>query len=135
MSDTHLSIRVAQERYALPVQCVREVLRMSATSPVPGAPAVLLGLHNLRGRAIPVFDLAILLGLEASARPRARAVVLEDAERLGALAVDAALGVAALPHATFSPQPFLSGSVLDDDGLLGVLDVDALWVALGASAA
>lgn len=135
MSDTHLSIGVAQERYALPVRRVREVLRAPAISPVPGGPLVLLGLHNLRGRAIPIFDLAVLLGLEPAGRPRARAVVLEDAERLGALAVDAALGVATLAPAAAHPGPFLAGSVLDDEGLIGVLDVEALWEAVGANQA
>ena len=49
--------------YALELLSVREVLPMPEIAPLPGSPPHLLGLFNLRGEVVPLFDTARLLGL------------------------------------------------------------------------
>jgi purine-binding chemotaxis protein CheW len=49
--------------YALDLTAVREVMPEPEVTPLPGAPAALLGVLNLRGEIVPVFDTAVLLGL------------------------------------------------------------------------
>jgi purine-binding chemotaxis protein CheW len=56
------------DRYALELTAVREVVPQPEVTPLPGAPAPLVGVFNLRGEVVPVFDTAALLGL-ASAAP------------------------------------------------------------------
>ena len=51
------------EYYALDVSCVGEVFVMSGITAVPMAPPEVLGLINLRGRALAVVDLGKVLGL------------------------------------------------------------------------
>jgi purine-binding chemotaxis protein CheW len=46
-----------ENKYALPVEMVIEVLRMVAVTPLPEAPARLYGMVNLRGSVILVMDL------------------------------------------------------------------------------
>jgi purine-binding chemotaxis protein CheW len=52
---------VSGERYGIEARYVTEIASRELT-PVPGAPARLLGLANLRGEILPVFDLARSLG-------------------------------------------------------------------------
>lgn len=44
-------------RYAIHLDDVVEVLRAVAITPLPGAPAIVEGVINLRGRVVPVLDL------------------------------------------------------------------------------
>jgi purine-binding chemotaxis protein CheW len=48
---------LARERYALETRVVREIVRFSDFTPVPGAPDFLVGVTNLRGAILAVFDL------------------------------------------------------------------------------
>jgi purine-binding chemotaxis protein CheW len=55
--DTLLLVRHGQERLGVDLASVREVLRMVAVKPVPGAPPGVLGVMTLRGETIAVLDL------------------------------------------------------------------------------
>ena len=46
-----------REVFALPVEPVREVLRVTSITRVPHAPQPIRGVTNLRGRVIPVIDM------------------------------------------------------------------------------
>lgn len=127
MTAEQLLVQVQDERYGVPVQDVVEVLRIGAVTAMPGAPAVVLGLQNLRGQAIPVVDLASLLGL-AEPAPRPYGVVVDDAGRLACFAVEAVLGIELLAGSeqdTEGKGPLI-GSALSGDALVGLLDVAAL---------
>lgn len=66
-SDTWpaLVFAVGDERCCIDTSTVVEVLRYAKCSPVPGAPAALLGVINVRGQIYSVLDLARLLDLPA----------------------------------------------------------------------
>jgi purine-binding chemotaxis protein CheW len=51
-----LVVRVGARRLALPLEQVEGVAIAPPISPVPGTPAGLLGLTNLRGSVLPVLD-------------------------------------------------------------------------------
>jgi purine-binding chemotaxis protein CheW len=85
-------VRAGGGRLALPVEHVREIARLGALSPVPGAGEVVLGVRNLRGQVLPVFDLAALLGRPAG--EPARIVVAEAEGRRAGLAIDGVADVA-----------------------------------------
>jgi purine-binding chemotaxis protein CheW len=48
---------------AVPIEAVQEIAPYAAMTRVPGQPSLLMGFLNLRGRAIPVIQLAALFGL------------------------------------------------------------------------
>ena len=58
MIAVHVRLRVGRERYALPIENVLEVAELGSLSALPGAGAAVLGVRNLRGQVLPVFDLA-----------------------------------------------------------------------------
>jgi purine-binding chemotaxis protein CheW len=58
-----LVVRVGADRVRLPVAAVQEVVDAPQPTPLPGAPAGLRGVVALRGRVVPLWDGAALLGL------------------------------------------------------------------------
>ena len=58
MSEVHVQVRVGSELYALPVAHVLEVGEIGILTVAPGASRATLGVCNLRGDLLPVFDLA-----------------------------------------------------------------------------
>ena len=128
---SHVRLRVGSELYALPVENVLEVAELGELSAVPGAEAVVLGVRNLNGQVLPVFDLARVLASAGDATAR-RIVVAEHAGRLAGLAVDEVTDVSPLPAAIEEADAdHLRGALLEDGRLLGVIDVDRLFVRLG----
>lgn len=56
---------VAGARFAIHAGYLREVLPLPAVTPIPRTPGHLVGVIDLRGQLLPVFDLANVLGLPA----------------------------------------------------------------------
>jgi purine-binding chemotaxis protein CheW len=79
---------LANERYAIETEHVREVVRPADITPVPGAPEFLVGLLNLRGEILAVIDLRGFFGVAAGAlTARSRVLVLGgDRAEFGILA-------------------------------------------------
>ena len=82
----YLVFTLGSDEYALDAGLGRELLRPPRLTRVPGAPAALAGLTNLRGTALPVLDLRRVVrpGLEPAMEPT-RVVVAEAAEAVGLL--------------------------------------------------
>jgi purine-binding chemotaxis protein CheW len=59
-----LRVFVRNENYALPVDNILAVYEDAAITPLPGTPAYIAGLTNLRGSIIPVLELCSLLNFE-----------------------------------------------------------------------
>ncbi len=58
-----LLMPVGSEWYLLDMRWLHEVVAAPALSELPTAPGSILGLFNLRGQIVPMFDTAALLGL------------------------------------------------------------------------
>lgn len=80
-----LVARVGEERIALDVLALREVLDAPMITPIPLAPAGLCGQLAFRGGVLPILDASALLGLPSGGVAGA-ALVLRDVP--AALAVD-----------------------------------------------
>jgi purine-binding chemotaxis protein CheW len=59
-----LVFSLARERYGVPIQKVREVIRHEVISAVHNASAFLKGVINLRGKIIPIIDMRMKMGME-----------------------------------------------------------------------
>ena len=53
-----VGFRIGRETFGLPIAMVREIVRVPEITSVPNAPEYIEGVINLRGRIIPVVDLA-----------------------------------------------------------------------------
>lgn len=125
-----MRLRVAGESYAFAVEDVLEVAELGDIAPVPGSDGSVLGVQNLRGEVLPVFDLASVLGI-ARVGVAQRLLVVEHDGRRAAFAIDEVLDVAELPAPTEEAESaLLHGAALDDGGLVGVVDVAQLFRTL-----
>jgi purine-binding chemotaxis protein CheW len=59
----HLMFRLAFETFGIESRFVREVVPLKALTPLPGVPAFVAGLMNVRGQVLSVIDLRQYLGL------------------------------------------------------------------------
>lgn len=127
MSAVQIRVRVGAEQYALPVEYVHEVVDLGELTPVPGSAPIVLGLRNVDGEIVPVFDLARILQIERDGSPP-RLLVTECRGQRAAFAVDEVIDVGPLAGAMQeSESPHLLASTVLDGALVGVLAVDALF--------
>ncbi len=102
---------VADESYGMPVQRVREIIRVPPITRVPNGPAFLEGVINLRGQVIPVLDLRKHLGVQATEHTRrSRVVVGELGDYTVGMVVDAVSQVVMVPASNVEPPPSLVAS-------------------------
>jgi purine-binding chemotaxis protein CheW len=135
VSDLHVLVVVAGEHYALPVDSVSEVAEYGTVAPLPGAPASVLGVRNLRGNVLPVVDLASVFGIERNGAPSRVAVVEHERLKAG-LAVDSVTGVERLPDASEEVESrYLRGAALNAGALIGVVDVPRVLDSVQGAAA
>lgn len=130
MSDVHVRLRVGGESYAFAVEHVLEVAELGEIAPVPGAQGDVLGVRNLRGEVLPVFDLAAVFGIGRPAAAQRLLIVEHDGRRAG-FAIDEVVDVGQLPApAQETESKFLHGASLDAGELVGVVDVARLFASL-----
>src|SRR5512140_205250 len=61
--NQYLSFTLAGGDYAVGILQVKEILQYESVTRVPGVPASVRGVINLRGAVVPVIDLAVKFGL------------------------------------------------------------------------
>ena len=116
----YLTFVLGREGYGVPVLKVREIIRLSAITPVPQMPDYVKGVLNLRGKIIPVTDLRLKFRLaRAEDTERTCIVVVQIATAEGTttavgLIVDAVEEVANLTDADIEPTPDFAGAVATD---------------------
>lgn len=100
-----LEFRLAGERHGLACPWVREVLPLAGLTRLPGTPAFVLGIINLRGEIVSVLDLKECLGLAGKgeeARPGA-ILILESADMRFGILADAIVGVVTVASEALQP--------------------------------
>jgi purine-binding chemotaxis protein CheW len=75
----YLTFITAGEEYAIGIVKVREIIEYDDITTVPNTPAWIRGVTNLRGRVIPVVDLAIKFGLPPSHISKFSCIIITDA--------------------------------------------------------
>ncbi len=58
-----VAFNVSGQKYCIEITQIREIRRWSPVTVLPHAPSEVLGVMNLRGAVIPIFDLACYFGL------------------------------------------------------------------------
>lgn len=124
------------QSFSIDIGKVREIRRWGPFTPVPHAPQGVLGVMNLRGSVIPIYDLAARLGLSPTVEnPRnVIVVVLHGAQTLGLL-VESVSEIMSLPSDAIQTPPDLradlgpqtiSGLINTDTGMTQIIDLDVI---------
>ncbi|MCJ2136575.1 chemotaxis protein CheW [Methylobacterium sp. J-026] len=151
-TDDFVTVYVGETLFGLAIERVHDVFVPSGVTPVPLAPAEIVGLLNLRGRVVTAMSLRRRLGLpdaepeaDGKASPK-MAIGLEQGGETFALVVDGVgevlkLGADSREAVPINLDPRFRNLAICvhrlDGRLLVILDVDALlgFTAAGAKAA
>jgi purine-binding chemotaxis protein CheW len=123
-----VTCRVGARVIALPIEHVVETMRPLPAEPIAGMPPFVTGVAVVRGVATPVIDAARMTGTVSSV-PVGRFVAVRVGERRAVVAVDAVLGIQALPIDSF--ERLLSQAGAAGSGAIegiGSLDSELLLV-------
>ena len=101
-----VTFRLAGETYGINVMQVQEVLRYSEIAPVPGAPAYVLGIINLRGNVVTVIDTRHRFGLTSGeVNDNTRIVIIEAEGHVVGIMVDSVSEVVYLRQSEVETAP------------------------------
>lgn len=137
MDKTYLVFGHRGARYGLDAHAVREIIWLPELSPIEELPPYIAGVFNLRGRVVPVMDLGLRFG---HSRERYslndRVIVIDNDEARVGVVVNDLHDVLPIAQAAIEDvqsyqgagghAQFVCGEAKLDDGLVMLLDVDAL---------
>lgn len=137
-----LVFELDDQRYALTLSSVREVVRAVLLTHLPGAPAIVEGAIIVRGRIVPVFDLRARFGLPPRRlHPDQHLILAWAGERLVAIRADRVSGFVEIAPTEIEAAAQLSptlrqiaGVAKVDDGLILIHDLETFLTAAEAQA-
>jgi purine-binding chemotaxis protein CheW len=120
----YLTFSLAGEEYGIGILKVKEIIGMMSVTTVPGTPAFVKGVINLRGKVIPVLDLRIRFAMEEmDYTERTCIIVVEIKHQTGAvlmgIVVDSVSEVLNIKGSDIEDTPTF-GARLDTDYILGM---------------
>lgn len=147
-TQSYVIFEVGGEKYALEVMRVQEVIDIGNLTQVPGGQPALLGVLNLRGHVVPVYDLRVPFGLPIeSTSGRAPCVLIVESSTANETRVEGLLVDRVSDVLEFAPEdvqpapqlglekasPFVRGVISHQDAFLLVLDLDRVFTALAGA--
>jgi purine-binding chemotaxis protein CheW len=121
-----LRLSVGADSYAVPMEVAREVVAAPVLTPLPTAPSSVLGVCNLRGEIIPVFDTGVLLGLGPLPAFVSVAVVETVLGPAGLATSEIGESIELGAWAADTDGPGTAGAFTVGDGLAVLIDIEAL---------
>jgi purine-binding chemotaxis protein CheW len=131
-----LAFVVGGQPYAVPILVVQEIRRYSEPTVLPGVPPHVLGVINLRGTVVPVFDLRLRFGLGTAVFDRLTVtIIVVVGGRYVGIVADEVSKVMAPEVSAYREGPelashidvsFVHGLVQDGTALVTLLDVEKL---------
>ena len=130
---------LGSEEYALPITRVQEIIRYTEPRMVASRTAWIRGVINLRGKIVPVCDLAERLGLHHDRAGVAKIVIVETETGTAGVIVDDVEEVLTVDDAQLEDVPTADTAYVDaiaklDDRLAILLNPDGLLAGLDIAA-
>ncbi|MEE9336981.1 MAG: chemotaxis protein CheW [Methylococcaceae bacterium] len=129
-----VTFRLGDEKYGINVMQVQEVLRITEIAPVPGAPAYVLGIINLRGNVVTVIDTRNRFGLMSKETDdSSRVVIIETENHIIGILVDSVAEVVELRASEMENAPnvgneesskYIQGVTSTENELLILVDLN-----------
>jgi purine-binding chemotaxis protein CheW len=123
------------EEYALPIAAVSEIIRFTEPRSVVSEVAWIRGVIGLRGKIVPIYDLAARLGLTVHSEPGKIVIVETGADQVGVM-VDEVEEVLTVSVEQLEAIPSASTESIDsvakiDDRLVILLNPEGLFAGAG----
>lgn len=101
-----VSFSVASQKYCLEITQVREIRRWSPVTVLPHAPGDVLGVMNLRGSVIPIYDLAARFGLGKTQSGERNVIIVSAVrEKMVGLLVEAVSEIISVKSSSIQETP------------------------------
>ncbi len=125
---------LGEEEYALPITQVQEIIRYTPPRAVSSDEAWIRGVISLRGKIVPVYDLAARLNVAVGQVDQAKIVIVETVNDMAGVIVDEVDEVLTVEDEQLDDAPAGGGAVIDaiakiDDRLIILLNLDGLFGA------
>ncbi|MFH0976462.1 MAG: chemotaxis protein CheW [Spirochaetota bacterium] len=115
----YIIFSIDSERFAFPVGIVERVIRAVEVSPLPDASANIMGIINMEGTIISVFNTRRKLGLpERELSIDDRFIITAAGDRKVAIAVDSADGIIGVPQKELTPAGEIEGGLIYTEGAI-----------------
>ena len=132
-----LSFTVDSENYCIDILKVKELMGMTAITPLPRTPQFIRGVINLRGQIIPIIDLRLKFGLSFQEYTKRTCIIVVEVSYEGenilmGLVVDAIQEVVSIPEEKMSKIPYINAKIRSEyikgiadtpEGMKIILDV------------
>ncbi|MFO7916060.1 MAG: chemotaxis protein CheW [Candidatus Krumholzibacteriales bacterium] len=125
-----ITFTLGNEKYAVEIEKVKEVILPIDTYPVPGMPVQVRGVINLRGEIVPILEIVSSLGISdnsAGSDEKSRRIIIIDGEDGGiGFEVDRVIEVVRIPKSAIKSdlgnvninREVLDGIVQEQNGII-----------------
>jgi purine-binding chemotaxis protein CheW len=115
-SQQYLTFTVTGESFGITISSIKEIIEYRAPTAVPMMPGYMRGVINLRGRVVPVIDLAVRFGRPRADATRRTCIVILEVQEHGeqhdvGVVVDAVSAVVEIADADVEPTPSFGAKV------------------------
>lgn len=133
-----LTFNVDENEYAVDIMSVMEIRGWQESTRIPNSPEYMLGVINLRGQVIPVFDLRIrFVQGKTEAEEKHVIIVLNISERTIGILVDSVSDIINIKESEIRANPttsetsindeYVKGLISHEDKMIIILDVEYLF--------
>ena len=126
---------LGSEEYALPIRQVHEIIRYTEPRSVSAEAGWVRGVISLRGKIVPVYDLAAHLGIGGG-----KIVIVETATDMAGIVVDDVAEVLTVEEAQLDAVPAAGSASIEaiakiDDRLVILLDTEGIFAGADVAVA
>ena len=132
-----IAFRLHDQEFCVKTTTIREIRGWAPSTPIPHAPADVIGVMNLRGSVIPIIDLAQKLGMKSAvATERSAIVVAEVHNMVIGMLVDRVSDILTIPANQVQPVPevsasfdksFSEGIIANENGMICFLNLAKMF--------
>lgn len=132
-----IAFRLHDQEFCVKTTTIREIRGWAPSTPIPHAPADVIGVMNLRGSVIPIIDLAYKLGMKSTvANERSAIVVAEVHNMVIGMLVDRVSDILTIPASQVQPVPevsasfdksFSEGVIANENGMICFLNLAKMF--------
>ena len=136
LTDHFVVFTLDQLNFALPVNIVDTIVRAVIITPVPGTPVSVLGVINIKGKVIPVFNIRRLFSLpERELKLTDQLIIARTSEHTISFVTDMVSGVTSrleqktVPADKIFPgmEKIIEGLVFFEDGMILIYNLEKLF--------
>ncbi|WP_337266072.1 chemotaxis protein CheW [Oryzifoliimicrobium ureilyticus] len=132
-----IAFRIGDQEFCVDIMSVREIRGWTPATPMPHAPADVVGVINLRGAVLPIMDLSARLGMGFSQpTPRHVIIVAQTRRKVVGLLVEAVSDILTITQDNIQPTPDVAsdfvrqlakGILSIENRMICLLELDTLF--------